>query len=192
MIAGGMTPVATTQKLLTDHWRAIFNGDGYDSNWPAQADKLGLFRFDSGVDAICQFTKEKNVALFTSNGVFTAEECAARQEVMLDLYINTVETECLTMQSMMLENVIPDAKKASLDTVELAAGVQTLKDGLAKVHAKKTTAAKAAECRVLRMDTMIDVRTVCDDIESLVPEAMWSMASYKEMLFLDTHAISSK
>jgi glutamine synthetase len=192
MIAGGMTPVATTQKLLNDHWRAIFNGDGYDVNWPAQADKLGLFRFDSGVDAICQFTKEKNVALFTSNGVLTAEECTARQEVMLDLYITTVETECLTMQSMMLESVIPDAKKASLDPAGLVAGVQTLKDGLAKVHAKKTTAEKAAECRVLRMDTMLEVRAVCDDIETNVPAEMWSMASYKEMLFLDTHAISSK
>jgi len=87
----------------------------YDAAWPAQADARGLFHFDSGVDAICQFTAEKNVALFSGNGVFSPQECAARKDIMLEAYVGTVETECATMISMMNENVIPDAKKAGLD-----------------------------------------------------------------------------
>ena len=28
MISGGMKPTEVTQKLLNEHWRVIFNGDG--------------------------------------------------------------------------------------------------------------------------------------------------------------------
>jgi glutamine synthetase len=188
MIAEGMTPVAVTQKLLNNHWRAIFNGNGYDAAWPAEADKLGLSHIDSCIDAICTMTAEKNVALFTSNGVFTAEECTARQEVMLDLYITTVETEVLSMISMMQESVIPDAKRASVDTADLVKGVQTLKEAWHKIEAIGDTKTKAAACRVLRLDTMNEVRDTCDAAEEVIPADQWSMASYKELLFLDTHA----
>ena len=56
-------------------------GNGYDKSWPAEADKRGLWQIKSGVEAIKRFTDPKNVALFSTHGVFTAEECAARQEV---------------------------------------------------------------------------------------------------------------
>ena len=91
------------------------------------------------------------------------------------------------MISMIFENVIPDAKKAELDTTELVLGADQLKQALAKVHALESTEEKAHACRVLRLETMNEVRTVCDEIEAKVPAEMWSMASYKELLFLDMH-----
>ena len=38
-----------------------------------------------------------------------------------------------------------------------------------------------------RLDTMIKVREVCDEAESLCPPSLWTLASYAELLFLDTH-----
>ena len=49
------------------------------------------------MEAIQRFTVEKNVTLFGTHKVFNAEECAARQEVLLGHYLGTVETEALTM-----------------------------------------------------------------------------------------------
>jgi glutamine synthetase len=61
-----MAPVEVTRKMLNDHWRVVFNGDGYDPTWPAAADALGLCHIDSGVDALRALTIPKNVALLSS------------------------------------------------------------------------------------------------------------------------------
>ena len=37
-----------------------------------------------------------------------------------------------------------------------------------------------------RMDTMAKVRAICDEAESLIPPEMWTLATYKELLFLDS------
>ena len=68
--------------------------------WPDLAVEKGLWRIDSGVDAIKEFTSAKNIELFSSMGVFTAEECAARRAVLLGFYTGTVEMECNTLIDM--------------------------------------------------------------------------------------------
>lgn len=73
--------------------QAIFNGNGYDS---ANQDKLtrdGVWCINSGVDAIMRYTADKNVALFEKLGVLSGEECTARQAVMFQHYIGTVDIE---------------------------------------------------------------------------------------------------
>ena len=57
----GEAPLAVARDLLKKHWRIVFNGNGYDKSWPDQADAKGLWRFNSGVDAMQRFTVEKNV-----------------------------------------------------------------------------------------------------------------------------------
>jgi glutamine synthetase len=49
--------------------------------------------------------------------------------------------------------------------------------------ADETAAARAA--RKLRLETMIDVRKVCDETEAIVPANLWPLATYTELLFLD-------
>ena len=69
---------------LESSWKTIFNGNGYDAANQEMLTSNGLWRIDSGVDAICRFTEPKNVSLFEEMKVLTAEECAARQSVMLN------------------------------------------------------------------------------------------------------------
>ena len=196
----------------------------------------GIWRIDSGIDAIKQFTSEKNVAhrekekggsggsleppgpllthlrtvcvaysgclstllsclaerttfsqvaLFSGLDVFTAEECAARQSVLLGFYVGVVEMECLTMIDMINQHVIPAASRANLSTAELAAGVETLEAALAAIHHEEDEAEQAALCRVLRLETMAVVRVVCDATEASCPADLWTLATYKELLFLD-------
>ena len=38
---------------------------------------------------------------------------------------------------------------------------------------------------MLRLDTMIDVRKVVDDVEAICPADKWTLATYKELLFVD-------
>ena len=49
---GGETATAIAQDLLKKHSKCIFNGNGYDPAWPEDAVKKGIWRIDSGVEAI--------------------------------------------------------------------------------------------------------------------------------------------
>lgn len=187
-VDAGETPSDVARDLLKKHWRVIFNGDNYDEDQQKMLTDRGLFRIDSGVEAINTLNDEKNVALFEKMGVLTGVECEARAAVLHDHYTGTVEIESLTMIDMINQHVIPSVKKAGIGPLdELQAAVETLKAAVAAIHAAESSYEKAKLARVLRLETMIDIRGVCDAAEEIVPAEDWSLATYKELLFMDTH-----
>ena len=74
----------------------------------------GLWRIDSGVEAMQRYTAPKNVALFSQHGVLTEEECNARQSIALNHYINTVEIECNCMVDMINQHIIPSLRRSGI------------------------------------------------------------------------------
>ena len=50
-VEAGEDAVAVAQDLLKAHSKCIFNGNGYDPEWPAKAVEKGIWRIDSGVEA---------------------------------------------------------------------------------------------------------------------------------------------
>merc|ERR1712100_979920 len=111
-----------------------------------------------------------------------------RKEVILEHYTGTVEMECLCMIEMIKAHVIPAVKAAELGPLaDLEAAVPQLEAGLAAVH----PAEKAKLARELRLETMIDVRTICDDAEAVVPAEQWTLATYNELLFMDFYPNSN-
>ena len=70
---------------------------------------------------------------------------------------------------------------------ELQSFVPKLQAAVAEIHAAETSHEKAALARVLRLETMIEMREVCDAAEAIVPADLWTLATYKELLFLDSH-----
>jgi len=82
----GAKPADVSKQLLTDHWKVIFNGNGYDASWPDEAGERGVWRIDSGVEAMQALSSEKNLALFEKMNVLSKKEAEARTEVMLDHY----------------------------------------------------------------------------------------------------------
>ena len=185
-VEAGENPVDVAQDLLKKHSKVIFNGNGYDPKWPDEADKLGITHIDSGVEAINKLVDPKNVAMFKEMAVFDEEECAARREILLEGYIGTIEMEVGCMIDMINQYAIPSAKAAGIDTSAMAEGVTKLKAGLAGIHAATDNFESAKLCRVLRLETMIEVRKTVDEVEAECPANLWSYATYKELLFLDS------
>jgi glutamine synthetase len=185
----GESALAVARELLKKHFRVIFNGNGYDKEWPAQADARGIWRINSGVEAIKRFTDPKNVALFGTHKVFTPEECAARQAVLLGHYTGTVECEASTLVDMVKQHVVPSLKAASLPTADVEAAAKKVADAAHAIHGAADAAEAAAASRVLRLETMVEARKVVDAAEGLCPENLWTLASYKALLFLDTNEI---
>ena len=186
-IEAGKSPEEVARDALKKHWKVIFNGNCYCEEAQKELTDRGVWRIDSGVEAIATLTAPKNVALFEKMGVLNATECQARQDVLLDHYTGTVEMEALTMIDMINQHVIPSCKAFAYPVDELQKGVGEIKGVLGQVHATGGSLEKARIARDLRLDTMVKVREVCDAAEAVCPANIWTLATYKELLFLDSH-----
>ena len=85
-VEAGEKATDVARDLLKKHSKCIFNGNGYDPAWPAEAEEKGIWRIDSGVDATCRMSADKNKRLFSGMGTFTPTECEARETVLLEHY----------------------------------------------------------------------------------------------------------
>lgn len=63
-IEKGAAPQAVASAALEQHWKVIFNGNNYDAGNQKMLTDRGVWRIDSGVDAICRLTDPKNIKLF--------------------------------------------------------------------------------------------------------------------------------
>merc|ERR1712086_424147 len=148
----------------------IFNGDSYDEEMQQMLTDSGVWRIESGVEAIHRLSAQENKDLFQSLGVMDSDECDARASVLHDHYTGTVEMEALTLIDMINQHIIPSVKAAgAVPAGELASSVGALKDAVAAIHAASTSYEKAKLARVLRLETMIDIRGYCDAAEEVVP-----------------------
>jgi len=189
-IENGEKAEAIAREALKKHWKVIFNGDNYCDEAQEELTKRGVWRIDSGVEAIAHLTSDKNVALFEKMGVLAKEECEARQTVLHDHYTGTVEMEALTLIDMIQQHIIPSVKAAGVGPLkELEGLIPVLRKALAGIHAAPTSYEKAKLARVLRLETMVEMRGVCDAAEDVVPANLWTLATYKELLFLDQHTV---
>jgi len=187
-IDAGADPVEVAREALNKHWRVIFNGDNYDETSQQMLTDRGVWRIDSGVEAIHQMSSEKNINLFEKMNVMNKEECEARETVLHDHYSGTVEMEALCLIDMINQHIIPSVKAAEVGPLsELEAAIPKIKEALATIHAAENSYEAAKIARVLRLETMIDIREVCDGAEEVVPADLWTLATYKELMFLDSH-----
>lgn len=176
------------RETLNENWRVIFNGDNYDEEVQQELTDRGIWRIDSGVEAIAQLTSQKNVDLFQKMKVLTKEECESRQHILHDHYTGTVDIEAKCMIDMINQHIIPSVKAAGVGPLsDLQASVDTLKVAIADIHNVESSYEKAQLSRVLRLETMIDIRAFCDAAEEVCPANLWTLATYKELLFLDSH-----
>jgi len=196
-IEAGGSARDVAKATLNEHWQIIFNGNGYGADWPVEAAKRGIPNHSSCVDAIAALGASKGVSLFESlrddNGiaVMSSAETKCREAVMYDQYCNVVEMECLCMIDMIRQHVLPSALKAM--GIGICAGppdklrqcLETLESKLKVMEEAEEGQPRARVARELRLEVMAEVRAVCDEAEALIPPEMWTMATYKELLFLD-------
>merc|ERR1712107_806301 len=118
----------------------------------------------------------------------TPAECEAREVVLLEHYTCMVDMECKAMIEMIQQHVIPAAKNAGVgDVAILEKEVQALEAALKQVVDAESPQKAAALARTLRLETMEKTREACDAVEALVPPSLWTLASYRDLLFLDSH-----
>jgi glutamine synthetase len=75
-------------------------------------------------------------------------------------------------------------------TTRLQEAVTTLQAALEAVHHCEDAKEQAQLARVLRLETMEEIRATVDAAEAVVPAHLWTLATYKELLFMDQHHVA--
>ena len=91
---------ALIRSVLIKHKRILFNGNGYDDAWLAEAERRGLLNLRTTPDAMPTILEEKNVSMLTGLKIFTKAEIESRYEIMMENYVKTVSIEAQTMLDM--------------------------------------------------------------------------------------------
>ena len=96
------------KKVITDHQRILFDGNGYGEDWIVEAtEKRGLLNLKTTADAMPRLLDKKNMDMLMAHKVFTEAELQSRCEIMLENYVKTVNIEALTMVDMVRKNYLP-------------------------------------------------------------------------------------
>ena len=95
------------RRVMKEHKRIIFNGDGYSEAWTEEAKHRGLLNLATTVDALPRYLDQKNVQLFIRHKIYTEAEMEARYETILEEYSKTLNIESLTMSSMVRHDILP-------------------------------------------------------------------------------------
>ena len=198
------------KDVLTKHQRIIFNGDGYEEEWVAEAEKRGLLNLTSTVAAAPYLAAKKNIELFKKHGIFSEVESMARYEIKLEEYSKIINIEALTMIDMAKKNIAPAVSSYSAELAATAVSkkelgvnakaeleVLTKISDLAavlndKIATLESAVIKAGEFELKEQadffhDTVIpamnELRLVADELETLTAEAYWPFPGYGDLLF---------
>ena len=204
---------ALIKRVITEHKRIIFNGNGYDDKWIAEAQQRGLLNLATTPDAMPYFLKEKNVALFTSHKVYTEREMYSRYEILLQAYCKIINIEGKTMLDMAKKDILPVVSEYSQvlgNTILTKKSVNKkidctyeteLLERISDLTASAYNYVKALEIALQKNKSIDDVtkrslyykdevlalmqklRADVDALEDLVSAEYWPMPTYGDLLF---------
>ena len=185
------------QKIVKEHKRVIFNGNGYTDEWVEEAAKRGLPNIRTTMEALQALTKKENVALFEKYGVFNKRELDSRYEVNMEDYHKKIHIEGEIARDMAKDIILPQAIEAY--STALKANEMALNQGLPALDSyakplgegiKKLLGAIEVMEKALAgkhediLNGMLDLRLVVDSLEKIVPDEKWPLPKYREMLFI--------
>ena len=195
------------QASLKEHSRVIFNGNGYEAEWPKEAAKRGLPNAPDTPSALAALANQKNVKLFEKYGVMTKRELTSRHEIFLEEYSKKIRIEGACARDIASEMVFPAVKAEYLETadavaaaekvgvlsgtaalreslVEMGSGLDALKNEIRKLDEALGgwSASPVADSEILA--SMRHLRTTVDSLEKRVSSARWPLPKYRDMLFL--------
>ncbi len=188
------------QKIIKEHKRIIFNGNGYDDAWVKEAHRRGLPDLRNTPEALAQFKTPGNIRLFEKTGVFSKAEVLSRYEIFMEEYNRKVKIEGELSLLMARTVIMPPVMK---QLMELQSGIVTqgrklpgmstllntsteigsLLDELEKACSALESALAAADSAET-VAAMGEVRKTADALEKIVADEYWPLPKYREMLFI--------
>ena len=200
------------KKVLTDHQRILFSGDGYSDEWPVEAEKRGLANNKTTADALPAFVSDKAIALFEETGVLTKAEAQCRYDCKLEKYNKLMNIEATTMVrearrtyrpvitayatkvAKGLETIRAAGAEAAMQCEQntlnkLCNGITAINDSIKAldvVHQKAEALDGQEQANVYAHEVvpaMDALRAAVDAMEEIVAADYWPVPTYDDILF---------
>jgi glutamine synthetase len=197
----GLTTILS--GIVKENKQVLFEGNNYAEEWHAEAARRGLPNNKTTVDALPALTTPKAKKLFSTFGVLSERELAARVEINWERYVKVQNIEANCAVDMARTMILPAAVRylgelagasKSKGVAAVADKVAALADGLVDtIHALEEAQHAAHEAGSLHAEAKAfcdrvipaqnDLRAVADELETLVSDDLWPLPKYRELLF---------
>ena len=201
------------KRTIEEHGRIIFNGNGYDDAWKAEAMRRGLRNFPTTADCVPHLLDRENIELLTRHKVYSEYELRSRHDVMLGNYCSKITIEARTMLEMAKRDIIPAVSrqiKTLAETVNaaravcpntldceaetvstLSALVSDMRAACAKLETQLSETAEmsniAERAMFFKRDILSDMdtlRSAADSAEALTDRTLWPYPTYGDLLYV--------
>jgi glutamine synthetase len=208
--SGGASVEEAVLQVVRTAWTEnnaiVFSGDNYSPDWHAEAERRGLANLAQTPDALPWLVDPSTVEVFSRYEVLSERELHSRYEVTLEQYVTTINIEGETAASIARTMLLPAAIRwlSTLQGVSGGPGVARLVEESSALIDQLTerifaleeanlehpddededhlAAAKYVQGTV--MPAMAAVREVADKLERIVPDDLWPLPKYSEILFI--------
>ena len=200
------------KRTIEEHGRIIFNGNGYDDAWKAEAMRRGLRNFPTTADCVPHLLDRENIELLTRHKVYSESELRSRHDVMLGNYCSKITIEARTMLEMAKRDIIPAVSrqiKTLAETVNaaravcpntldceaetvstLSALVSDMRAACTKLETHLSETAEmsniAERAMFFKRDILSDMdtlRSAADSAEALTDRTLWPYPTYGDLLY---------
>lgn len=201
------------RRVITQHKRILYSGNGYTKDWIEEAKKRGLSNYPTCADAIPHLCDAKNVALFEKHKIYTEKELHSRCDIYLSNYVSVTGIEATTMVKIIKKEIIPTSikyleilastalkkksvnenisirleEKLQIKLTELNEALYLAAENIESLNKTLKTIddnlAAAEFCRDSLIPEMNKARTFADEIEAAVDKSMWPYPTYGDILF---------
>ena len=200
-----------TERLLKEHYRVIFNYDGYGPDWEPEAERRGLLNNKTTADAVPECFKKENIDVFVRQGVYTEKEAIARANIQLENYVKIINIEARTMLEMAKREIYPAvnayisdlcstvvAKKSVSDKIVCTADEEIIEKlsvfneammaAVAKLEKDLSEMPKDEGPASMKMAHVVlpdmeEIRRCADNMEKLCSADYWPFPTYTELLY---------
>jgi len=197
------------EEVITVHGKVVYNGDGYTEDWQTEAAARGLPNLRTTLDALPELITEEAMELFSHYGVFNHREMHSRYDIALEQYILSVGVEARLTLEIANTVVLPAATRyqtelainlASLKAIdaaydtstldEVSGAIKSLRAGIASLRSAlaaeggETVLEEAQHAQTAYLPAMLETRAAADELETLVADDLWPLATYQEMLYI--------
>jgi glutamine synthetase len=200
---GDDLPAAVTEvvkEAYDANKQIIFDGDNYDEAWHKEAEEeRGLKNLRTTPDALPEVLAEPTVSMMGKYKVLSQRELESRFEVWVEQYVIKANIEAETADAIARTMILPAALRylALGDDAGIAAVTEEttpLVDELVAAIKELDEANQypdgvegldlAIYARDKQIAAMARVREAADKLEKIVPDDLWPLPKYAEMLFI--------
>jgi glutamine synthetase len=186
----------------------IFNGNGYSEEWHTEAKKRGLPNLKATPEALDVLVSPKNIALFEKYGVLSEREVRSRYDIYMERYCKDINTEGQAALQIAKTMILPAGYRYQGELVDTASKLKSLGqtvhmgtlDKLTKLVGTFEQRIEALEKALAHgghdihgevkhfhddvIPAMTALRETADQIETILPDDLWPLPTYREMLFI--------